>query len=268
MTVLAALLAGLALATLTRSPATGVADRLRPTRPGMLRTPSALWGPPAGIAGLLVGGPGLGALLLVAGLAAPRLLAARERSRRTARARGRMLEALGLLAAELRAGRPPADALSAAAEVAIDGSRAVLTAAAGAARTGGDVPAALLFVVPGTERGVDEERTWRSLAACWAVCTDAGHGLAAGVERLEAGLRATEEQRRAVEAELAGPRATAGLLAVLPLAGIGLAAALGADPLHVLLHTLPGLVCLGAGLVTDLLGWLWTRALVRRALDR
>ena len=250
---------------LARSPATGAVARLRSARAAPSWTPSALWGPPAGAAGLLLGGPVLGALLLALGLALPRFLAARERSRRASRERARALEALGLLAAELRAGRPPAEALTGAAEVAVDGSRAVLAAAAGAARTGGDVPAALLS---GGSGGSGEVRTWRSLATCWAVCTEAGHGLAAGVERLEAGLRAAQEQRRAVDAELAGPRATAGLLAVLPLAGVGLAVALGADPLHVLLHTTAGLVCLVGGLTADLLGWLWTRALVRRALDR
>jgi tight adherence protein B len=104
------------------------------------------------------------------------------------------------------------------------------------------------------------------LAACWSVCSAAGHGLAAGVERLEDGLRAAEAQRRAVETELAAPRATAALLAVLPLGGIWLAVALGAHPVHVLLHTPVGMVCLALGVALDGLGLLWTARLVARAV--
>jgi tight adherence protein B len=105
----------------------------------------------------------------------------------------------------------------------------------------------------------------RSLSACWTVCATSGSGLAAAVERLAEGLRAEQAQRRAVDAELAGPRATAGLLAVLPGAGLLMAAGLGADPLHVLLETPLGLVCLVLGLGLDGLGVLWTSRLVARA---
>jgi tight adherence protein B len=170
------------------------------------------------------------------------------------------LDALALLAADLRAGRTPADALAAAAEIACGDSAAALAAAAGAVRLGGDVGSAL-----------DAERsavapTLRALAACWQVCSDAGSGLAAAVERLEEAMRAAEAQRRSIAAELAGPRATAQLLAALPLVGIGLAAALGARPLEVLLGTPVGLTCLAVGLALDALGVVWTRRLAERAM--
>jgi tight adherence protein B len=103
------------------------------------------------------------------------------------------------------------------------------------------------------------------LAACWQVCSSAGSGLAAGVDRLEEGLRAAEAQRRAIETELAAPRATAGLLAVLPVGGVWLAAALGAHPIHVLLHTSLGIGCLFVGLALDGLGLMWTGRIVNRA---
>ena len=176
---------------------------------------------------------------------------------------GRAVEACGALAAELRAGRPPADALDRAASVAAGPFRDALQAAAATARLGGDVAAALTAPAAGRPSAVAQVA--RALAACWTVCAGTGAGLAAAVERLEEGLRADRAQQQALAAELASPRATAGLLAVLPVAGLLMAAGLGADPLHVLLHTPLGLVCLAAGLSLDAAGVWWTQRLVVRA---
>ena len=176
--------------------------------------------------------------------------------------RARAVEVCTALAGELRAGRSPAQALEVAAGLAVGPSRAALATAAAAAGLGGDVAQALR---PRAGDAGAVPHVLRSLAACWSVCSGSGGGLAAAVERLEQGLRADQAQRRAVQAELAGPRATAGMLAVLPLAGLLLAAGLGADPLHVLFETPVGLACLGGGLGLDVLGLLWTGRLVRRA---
>jgi tight adherence protein B len=201
------------------------------------------------------------ALLLLGGAAAGlRLRRARAVAAARRLERSRAVEACGALAGELRAGRAPADALLAAADLAVGPSRDALSAAAGAARLGGDAAAALR---PPDGTAVPE--VLHSLAACWTVCSGSGSGLAAAVERLEEGLRADSARRRAVEAELAGPRATAGLLAVLPVAGLLLATGLGADPVDVLLSTPLGLACLTGGLLLDGAGLWWTGRLVARA---
>lgn len=205
-------------------------------------------------------GPVAAALALLGVLAFGRWSSGRAADRLRARERAAAVEACGVLAAELRSGRDPADALAAAAEVAAGPAREALMSAASAARLGGDVPSALTYG-PGSAVA----HVLRALGACWAVCSTSGSGLATAVERLEEGLRAEQAQRRAVAAELAGPRATAGLLAVLPVFGLLMAAGLGADPLHVLLGTPFGLVCLALGLGLDGLGLLWTGRLVRRA---
>lgn len=214
----------------------------------------------AGLAAAALVGPVPGVLSAVAVVVGRRALASRRAEAERARERDRVGEVCTTLAAELRAGRPLGDALAAAADVAHGPSRVLLVEAGAAAQLGGDVPAVLRRA---TESAVPE--VLAGLAACWQVCARSGSGLAAAVERLAEGCRQREEQRRAVEAALAGPRATAGLLALLPLAGIGLAAGLGAHPLHVLLGTPAGLVCLGLGLGLDGLGMLWTRRLVARA---
>jgi tight adherence protein B len=228
----------------------GAARRLRPLDVAALLPLAALVF--AGVPGLVVSG------LTIAFVR--RSARARQRAADLARERTRALDALALLGADLHAGRTPADSLAVAADVACGPTSDALAAAASAALLGGDVAAALVA----QPSAVAE--TLRGLAACWQVCTDVGSGLARAVDRLEEGLRAGEAHRRAVSAELAGPRATAQLLAALPLAGIGLAAALGAHPLKLLLHTPVGLCCLAAGLMLDAMGVLWTRRLTEGAL--
>ena len=271
----AAVLAGAATACLVGLPAAGavrVQDVLRPSaRPAGAGPPVAWrwqrWWPLAVLvaAAVVLAAPVpqvLVPLLLAASGAA--VVARLRRTRAAAAARreerARAVEACSVLAGELRAGRAPADALDAAAQLATGPSAVALQAAAGAVRLGGD-PAPSLRATPGS--AVPE--VLRALAACWTVCAGSGAGLATAVERLEEGLRADQAQRRAVDAELAGPRATAGLLAVLPAGGLLLAAGLGADPLAVLLATPVGLLCLVVGLGLDAVGVWWTGRLVASA---
>jgi tight adherence protein B len=214
---------------------------------------------------LVVGARVLVPLLLAgAGAAAgARLRRARALSAARRDERARAVEACAALAGELRAGRAPADTLDAAADLGTGPFAVALRTAAGAVRLGGDAAPSLRA---SPDCAVPE--VLRALAACWSVCAGSGGGLAAAVERLEEGLRAEQAQRRAVDAELAGPRATAGLLAVLPAGGLLLAAGLGADPLSVLLTTPVGLLCLTVGLGLDALGLWWTGRLVASAGGR
>jgi tight adherence protein B len=105
----------------------------------------------------------------------------------------------------------------------------------------------------------------RMLAACWRIGADKGGAFAAVVDGLATALRDEEAQRQEVAAQLAGPRATARLLAGLPLLGLGMAGALGADPLAFLFGTVPGLACLALGTGLDVLGLWWTHRLARAA---
>lgn len=129
-----------------------------------------------------------------------------------------------------------------------------------AARFGGDVPGALAAAArrPGAEGLL-------GLAACWRVAVDQGAGLAAGLDRLEGALRAERDQRADLRAQLAGARSTAWMLAALPVLGLGLGAALGADPLRVLLHSGAGLGCLVVGGLLEGLGMWWAMRIVRGA---
>ncbi|MEK9524131.1 type II secretion system F family protein [Streptomyces venezuelae] len=200
-------------------------------------------------------------LPLVAGAVAVPLVARRLREagrRREREARGERVVALcGAVVGELRAGWQPGQALSFAAREtgALGAEEAAVLAAA---RFGGDVPAALRRAA--AQDGADG---LAGMAACWQVAVDGGAGLAAGLDRLEAALREHREQRERLRAELAGAWATVVVLAVLPLAGVALGAALGADPLRVLLHTPAGLGCLVVGGALEAAGLWWAARIVR-----
>lgn len=192
-------------------------------------------------------------------LAAVRAAADRERAAAAA------ASVCAVLVAELRAGRPPDGALALAAEDLPPPLSNALQRAVVSARLGGDVPAALRAAgASGSDAGA---LLLRQLATCWQVAGRTGAGLAGVVDALGTDLRARERLRLETQAALAGPRTTAGLLAALPVVGIAMAAGFGAAPVTVLLRTPLGLACLTLGATLDLLGVLWTRRLVRRALD-
>nr|WP_325100267.1 type II secretion system F family protein [Streptomyces sp. GMY02] len=222
---------------------------------------AAEWWAPA--AGLLLAALSASVLPVVAGAAAVPVLRRARRARTARRARERRADAVialcGALAGEVRAGRQPGEALLCAARDS-GGFGAAEAAVLAAARFGGDVPGALAAAArrPGAE-GL------RGLAACWRVAVDQGAGLAAGLDRLEAALRADRDQRCDLRAQLAGARATAVMLAGLPVLGLLLGTAMGADPLHVLLHTGAGLGCLVVGGVLEGAGLWWASGIVRRA---
>lgn len=160
--------------------------------------------------------------------------------------RARVVQALSALAAELESGRPPSAAL-----ISAGGQPSAWPVAAAATRLGEDVASALL-------RDAKEAPVLRQLSACWQVATATGTGLSAAVTRLAASARTAEDVRVNLEGQLAGPRATARMLALLPLIGLGFGMMMGADPLAWLFGTPPGLACLTAGVGLTVLGTVWT----------
>lgn len=225
--------------------------------------PSTLLAQAVGCAGAggvaaAMGGP-VAAVLTVGAMAAIAHHVRTARSAKVAAAgRAAEMEALAALAGELRSGRQPAAALAA---VRAPGALGAALAAAGrAAPSGGDVPAAL-------RRAGPQSGALDRLAAAWQLSELTGVPLAAVVGRVEADARAAGGLRERAWAELAGARATGGLLAGLPLLGVGLGQAMGAHPVHVLLHTPLGALCCGGGLAFEAAGLAWISRLTRGAVE-
>jgi len=92
-----------------------------------------------------------------------------------------------------------------------------------------------------------------------------GAPLAQVLDACAEGVIEAGRARAARSAALAAPRATARLLGWLPLVGVGLGSALGADPVGILLAGGWGTLCLVAGAVLMTIGHLWSAHMVRAA---
>lgn len=200
----------------------------------------------------------LACLVVAAAVRRERRIGARRRAR--AAEQGRVAEFVTDLAAQLRAGRPARVALVAAAEGVPGAPWRVHLAAVGSGDS--DVAAALIGLarIPGAA-------DLRDVAACWRVAERSGTPLAASLEIAAAAAteRATHATR--VQAELAGVRVTAWMLAGLPLIGLGLGAMVGASPLAFLLASASGAAFLLLGVALDVAGVLWLRSMTRRVED-
>ncbi|MFH8369153.1 type II secretion system F family protein [Streptomyces sp. NPDC018031] len=189
-----------------------------------------------------------------------RWLRVRRRRQERERRVGDVIDLCGAVAGELRAGRQPGEALMAVPVEDLGDGWPLVSAAA---RFGGDVPGALrsAAATPGAE-GLT------GVAACWQVAVDGGAGLATGLDRVGAALRAERDQREQLRAQLASQRATALVLAILPVFVLLIGTVMGAAPLRVLFHTPIGVACLVVGGLLEWAGLVWTARLVRAAAER
>jgi tight adherence protein B len=198
-----------------------------------------------------------GAALIMIGTCTQLLVQAMER-RRAAAARVEVAHACSVLAAQIRVGRVPAAALASAAgdcPVLVDSSRT-------------------------QDLGGDPADSWRQaarsaghaglgdLARAWQVSAQTGAPLARSLEQVSKALAADVALRTVVAGELSATRATGKIMAVLPFCGLGMGYLLGGDPLHFLLTSSYGWVCLVAGVALAAGGVLWIDRLSRLAEEQ
>ena len=195
------------------------------------------------------------------GLFALRLrMTARQRAN-TATFRAEVARVIRSASAELRAGVDPAAALRAA-----TGGTSRLEAQRRAwemvhAAGGTDVRTALHAAAstPGGEGLAD-------VAAAWHLAEQTGAPLAAILDRIAGSIQSEVELDREVAVEAGPARATARLMAVLPVFGLGLGFLLGVNPVAVLVGSGLGVACLVGGLALACCGVWWIESIVS-ALD-
>lgn len=223
--------------------------------------------PVTGFAGVCAALAGVAVLPLTTMLAGAILVATaglrqrRRQRRRRGIAEGRALEtAFDVLVGDLRAGAHPARAFSVAAAETHGPVAASFRAVAARARLGADVSAGLraaaaASALPGY---------WERLAVCWQLAGE--HGLAMSTLMRAAQRDIAERQRFSayLMSAMAGARATAAILAALPLLGIVLGQLIGARPAGFLLggHTGGWLLVVGVTLACG--GLLWSDRITDR----
>ncbi|HLN76310.1 MAG TPA: type II secretion system F family protein [Nocardioidaceae bacterium] len=234
--------------------------------------PSSRWSPgrsvvPAGLGAVAAGGMAvmvhgttlLLGLIAVGGFVGAERIVRRGRDRRAAHQRAdSVLEVCEALAAELRAGQPPLQALRRCVEV-----WPALEPVAVAAELGADVPRALrrLAALPGAS-GLAE------LASAWQVSERSGATMAVALGSVADSARRNRAAQHLVLSELASAQATARLLAALPAMVLVMGSGLGSDPWAFLLTTPIGLTCLGSGLLLTYGGLTWIDKIAMAAVER
>jgi len=218
----------------------------------------------AALVGAGLGGPG-GAVAsaIAAGVGYHRWRSSALRRRHTEEVAA-LLDAVGVLAAELRAGAHPATAAAAASA----GTRAVhrvFRAVAAGAALGAEIPT-LLVRHTGGEPAIADELS--RVAAAWALAERHGAALAELMEAVRTDLEVRLRLAGQIKAQLAGPRASSSVLAGLPVLGVLLGEGIGAGPWHILTGTPAGqaLLVLGTGLACA--GILWSGRITGRAVPR
>ena len=194
-----------------------------------------------------------------------------------------VLVLLDSMAPALAMGLPPARALGLAAEAVSSGelrAAQMPPAAPMSGRRRGDSELDRLTgsLTAAASRGVPLATVWSDwarltkapeiafVASAWALSERHGAPLAVAVERAAAALREAQARQRKVRVAVAGPRATVTVLTVLPLTGPAFGLACGIDPSTLYLGSHIGAVSAALGVGLIVVGRLWCRRMIRKAV--
>ncbi|RBY77858.1 pilus assembly protein TadB [Blastococcus sp. TF02-09] len=222
---------------------------------GAAGRPVVLAAASAAAAGAILSTPLVAALGAAAAAAGVRAWTRRRATAQVEAAIRGLADGLGALAADLRSGRSLVAAVSTAEHAC--GDPAAGRSLVRAVRTPEVTPA---------EEPREIADALGRIAAATRLSTRTGCSLAAVATAVEDDLRARARHRAELRAATAGPRASAAVLAGLPVLGLLMGSGVGADPWRVLTTTGTGQVLLVGGVALEAAGLVWSHRLVERAL--
>lgn len=188
----------------------------------------------------------------------------RRRQLRRATEEGRTLEAaLDVLVGELRVGAHPVQAFDVAAAETVGAVARSLRAVAARARLGADVTAGLRVAADSSSQPAH----WQRLAVCWQLASDHGLGIATLMRTAQRDIVERQRFSSKIDSGMAGARATAAILAGLPVLGVLLGQLIGARPLGFLLSGHAGGWLLVVGSVLTCGGLLWSDRIIQGAVS-
>ena len=168
--------------------------------------------------------------------------------------------ALGVLVGELRVGAHPVSAFAAAAGEVSGPVAAGMRAVAARGRLGADVSRGLGEVAAQSSLAA----YWERLAVCWGLAERHGLSIAALMRAAQLDIVERESFSARVHASMAGARATAVILAALPVAGVGLGQLIGAEPVRFLWGGFGGWLLVAGALLSGV-GLLWSDRIIAGA---
>ncbi len=186
----------------------------------------------------------------------------RNRRRGSAAENQTLQSAMDLLIGELRVGAHPVRAFSVAAAESAGTVATAFRAVAARATLGADVAAGLR----GAGRLSSLPVQWDRLAVCWQLAAQHGLGISVLMRAAQRDIVSRQRFSTRLATKLAGARATATILAALPVLGVLLGQLIGAQPLRFLLggHAGGGLLVVGTTLACG--GLLWSDQITDRVL--
>lgn len=171
---------------------------------------------------------------------------------------------IGRLAADIDSGAHHFRAVEIAASHMDDDSsprvRAVAESAAAQARFGHNPAHAF------SQHNHEDLPQLQRLAVLWSAAGRHGIALAGLLDSLHHSIDGAMRHRSATSASLQGPQATAVILTCLPLAGIAMGMAMGAQPVAFLLTTSLGGICLVVGVGLSCAGFMWSQRITSKAV--
>lgn len=111
-----------------------------------------------------------------------------------------------------------------------------------------------------------DARVWRDVASIWTAAQQAGFSMATALQRVHANALVDQEIAREVQSNVAAPKFSIGMMAVLPAAVWAMGTGFGASPLHFLLTNPVGWACLVLGLGLFALAGFTVRRMIAGAL--
>ncbi|MEE2855438.1 MAG: type II secretion system F family protein [Actinomycetota bacterium] len=245
---------------------------VRPSPRRRLSPSPQRWLPPVGLRGARCVAAGVGCIAMIVLPLTTVLCAAvvgataglryrRRRRGRRATAEGHALQAaLEVLVGELRAGSHPVRAFCVAADDSAGAVAVSMRSVAARARLGADVAAGLAAAA----RYSALPMHWERLGLCWRLASDNGLGIATLMRAAQRDIAERQRFSARVSSSLAGARATAAILAALPVLGVLLGQLIGARPLSFLLGGRAGGWLLLVGSALACIGLLWSDRIADR----
>lgn len=111
-----------------------------------------------------------------------------------------------------------------------------------------------------------DAHVWRDVASIWSAAQQAGFSMATSLQRVHANALVDQEIAREVQSNVAAPKFSIATMAVLPAAVWAMGTGFGASPLHFLLTTPVGWVCLVLGVGLFALAGYVVRRMIASAL--